>query len=105
MQKTTNYNLNKPEETDFYNVDDFNDNADIIDAELKKAQGKTLFATLTAGQTSLEITDSSITTNSTIDPYTSSYTIVAENIEVEDGKITMTFEAQADDVDVKVVVK
>ncbi len=34
--KTMNYNLTKPAQSDFYNVDDFNDNADIIDTELKK---------------------------------------------------------------------
>ncbi len=33
---TTNYNLKKPAENDFILVGDFNDNADIIDAELKK---------------------------------------------------------------------
>ena len=33
---TQNYNLKKPAEDDFYNVKDFNENADIIDAELKK---------------------------------------------------------------------
>ncbi|MCI1958582.1 MAG: hypothetical protein LKJ25_03040 [Clostridia bacterium] len=32
---TTNYNLKKPAQDDFYNVDDFNDNADIIDTQLK----------------------------------------------------------------------
>lgn len=36
MNKTTNYELNKPEGTDFYDVDDFNDNMDIIDTELAK---------------------------------------------------------------------
>ncbi|MFP3917705.1 hypothetical protein U5N28_07835 [Lysinibacillus telephonicus] len=36
MQKTTNYGLKKPEQTDFYNVQDFNDNADIIDQKLKE---------------------------------------------------------------------
>ena len=35
MNKTINYNLNKPEATDFYNVDDFNANMDAIDTELK----------------------------------------------------------------------
>lgn len=34
MQYTTNFNLKKPEGTDFYNVNDFNDNMDIIDNEL-----------------------------------------------------------------------
>lgn len=32
---TQNYNLKKPAEEDFYNVEDFNDNADIIDQALK----------------------------------------------------------------------
>lgn len=38
MKKTTNYNLLKPEKKDFYNVDDFNQNADTIDQELKKIE-------------------------------------------------------------------
>ncbi|MCC2864925.1 hypothetical protein LK494_03190 [Anaerovorax odorimutans] len=33
--KTENYNLIKPEETDFYNINDFNTNADLIDAAIK----------------------------------------------------------------------
>jgi len=36
MTTTTNYNLKKPAQSDFYNIDDQNDNMDIIDAELKK---------------------------------------------------------------------
>lgn len=35
---TENFKLKKPEQTDFYNIDDFNGNADIIDAELKNAK-------------------------------------------------------------------
>ena len=34
MKYTTNLNLKKPDQEDFYNVDDFNYNADIIDTEL-----------------------------------------------------------------------
>lgn len=33
---TTNYNLKKPADSDFINIADLNDNADIIDEELKK---------------------------------------------------------------------
>ena len=33
--RTTNFNLLKPAQEDFYNVDDFNANADIIDAALR----------------------------------------------------------------------
>lgn len=32
---TENYNLKKPAQEDFYNVDDFNNNADVIDSRLK----------------------------------------------------------------------
>lgn len=34
--KTTNYGLTKPAGSDYYNVNDFNDNADIIDEALKR---------------------------------------------------------------------
>lgn len=33
-QYTPNYNLKKPEQEDFYNVDDFNGNMDILDGKL-----------------------------------------------------------------------
>lgn len=35
MKYTSNYKMKKPESTDSYNVDDFNENTEIIDAELK----------------------------------------------------------------------
>ncbi|MCI1999545.1 MAG: hypothetical protein LKJ75_02610 [Clostridia bacterium] len=37
---TTNYNLKKPAQDDFYDVDDFNNNADIIDTQMKANAGK-----------------------------------------------------------------
>ncbi|MDF2870861.1 MAG: hypothetical protein K0R05_2436 [Anaerocolumna sp.] len=40
MEQTTNFNLKKPAPEDFYNVQDFNDNMDILDIELKEAQDK-----------------------------------------------------------------
>ena len=40
MQKTNNYNLNKPENDDLYDVNDMNDNMDVIDAELKEINTK-----------------------------------------------------------------
>ena len=36
MQLTPNYNLKKPEGTDPVDIQDFNDNAEILDTELKK---------------------------------------------------------------------
>ncbi|MGN6713436.1 MAG: hypothetical protein ACTHKA_17620, partial [Anaerocolumna jejuensis] len=38
MEQTTNYNLKKPAPEDFYSVEDFNGNMDILDAEIKEAQ-------------------------------------------------------------------
>lgn len=37
MNTTTHYNLNKPEINDYYDIDNFNDNADIIDTNLYTA--------------------------------------------------------------------
>lgn len=38
MQKTANYGLNKPDQTDFYEIGDFNENMDIIDSKLKEVE-------------------------------------------------------------------
>lgn len=40
MKYTDNYSLKKPDKEDFYNINDFNDNADIIDLEIKAANDK-----------------------------------------------------------------
>jgi len=40
VEKTPNYGLKKPAQIDFYDVDDFNHNADIIDEELKKVSNE-----------------------------------------------------------------
>lgn len=58
MEVTKNYALNKPEQDDFYDVDDFNKNADIIDEEL--AQKATA---IQLGR--VKVTDSSAVTDST----------------------------------------
>ena len=39
-KNTKNYNLIKPELDDFYNIEDFNQNADIVDRELKRLDDK-----------------------------------------------------------------
>lgn len=38
MKYTENLNLNKPDRTDFYNVEDFNKNMDILDAKIKEIE-------------------------------------------------------------------
>ncbi|MDR1755103.1 MAG: hypothetical protein LBR74_09455 [Eubacterium sp.] len=49
MKETKNYNLKKPERTDFFNIDDFNYNADIIEEELEKRASKELATITSAG--------------------------------------------------------
>jgi trimeric autotransporter adhesin len=49
MDETTNFKLKKPASEDYYNVQDFNDNMDILDEEVKKALDKDIFNHLTVG--------------------------------------------------------
>ena len=65
----------------------------------------TITGTLTAGQTSITLTNSAINENSTIEPYTSVYGVNPKTIEVSDKRITLTFKEQTEDIGVKVVVK
>lgn len=60
--------------------------------------------TLTAGSTSITLSDASITTTSTIDIYTDVFGIQPTNAVVATGSITLTFLAQASDITVKVRV-
>ncbi len=52
---TKNFNLKKPSEEDFYNIKDFNDNADIIDNKLKELENPFSYGTedLTPGESPL----------------------------------------------------
>lgn len=61
--------------------------------------------TLTAGSTSIELTNAAITTDKTFDFYTSSFGVNPKSAVVATGKITLTFEAQETDLQVKVEVK
>ena len=63
-----------------------------------------LTSTLTAGNTSVTISDAAIFTTSTIDIYTDVFGIQPTNAVVATGSITLTFLAQASDITVKVRV-
>ena len=60
--------------------------------------------TLTAGQTSITLSHGSITTDSTIDFYTSIFGVNPTAVSVSTGSVTLTFEAQSTNMDVKVRV-
>lgn len=63
-----------------------------------------LIDTLEAGETSITITDSSITTDSTIDFYTDVFGVNPIGAVVGTGQITLTFEERSSDLGVKVRV-
>jgi hypothetical protein len=152
MQRTENYRLFKPESTDNGSPEPFNNNADVIDAELNRlstglsrvddalvaaqgvlesgitsakvskldalptaskleeeiasARGKELTATLTAGSTALTFTDTSITSDTIVDNVlTSVYGVIPEDMTISNGSLTLTFEEQATDIGVKVVIR
>lgn len=52
---TNNYKLIKPAQEDFYNVDDFNNNADIIDSQLKAVSDKATSALPSSSYTAADI--------------------------------------------------
>jgi hypothetical protein len=85
--------------------------ADVLAEELRRiasAIGGTPYVevtgTLTAGQTSITLQDSSITTSSTIDYYTDTFGVSPTDAVVTTGQIVLTFDEQANDLGVKVRV-
>jgi hypothetical protein len=56
MNHTANYQLKKPEPSDYYDVEDFNSNADIIDAALHELSQTVVTGTVYGGQTQIDIT-------------------------------------------------
>ena len=65
----------------------------------------TITGTLTAGSTSLVLSNAAITTDSAIDIYTDKWGVNPSDVVVVAGKVTLTFEAQAAALNVKVEVK
>ncbi len=74
----------------------------ILSVDNTVLRGKTLTGTLTAGDTAIEIQDDAITANSMIDIYTTVYGLNPTDVTLEDDTLTITFEAQQEDVGVKV---
>jgi len=63
-----------------------------------------LTGTLTAGNTTLTLTNAAITTSSLVDVYTNVFGLSPTNITVSIGTMTLTFTAQQSDVSVKVLI-
>lgn len=74
--------------------------------EIASARGKELTATLPQGQTTLTFTDAGITANTIVDNIlTSIYGVTPEDMTISNGSLTLTFDAQASDLGVKVVIR
>ena len=78
--------------------------SDNIIGAINEVAGTWVTGTLTAGSTSLTLSDASITSSSTFDIYVSDFGIQPTNAVVATGSITLTFLAQASDITVKVRV-
>ena len=71
---------------------------------INEVAGTTLSGTLLAGNTSITLSDASITSSSMVDVY-NDLGVGWESITASTGSVTVTFEAQAQDMTVKVVIK
>ena len=92
MQKTTNYELNKPEATDQYNIEHFNDNADTIDAQMKAnadAISSLDSAAMKKANNLSDLDNKSTAMTNIIDSYTaaSDANVNSDNIEVMTRKV------------------
>lgn len=77
--------------------------AKTIFGAINELAGVVLSGTLTAGQTSIILTDPSITASSTLaNVWINVFGVFPTNIVIADGSITLTFESQASDIGVKV---
>lgn len=74
--------------------------------KLLKLQGICLTDTLTAGNTSITFEDDAITDDCIIDFYTSIYGVNPKSIDNSTfGKLTLTFKAQENDMEVRIIIK
>lgn len=71
---------------------------------INEVAGKKLTATLTAGSTSLTFTDSAITTDSLISVFTEGG-LLFNSISTAVGSVVLTFDEQATDVAVAIIVR
>lgn len=88
-----------------YSFNGLNTTSKNVIGSINEVKGKEVTGTLLAGNTSITLQDAAITTTSTIDIYTDVFGISPESVAVATGEITITFEEQAADLGVKVVIK
>ena len=72
---------------------------------IPQAIGKQISGTLTAGSTTITLSDASITADSWVKPYASVWGVMCTNMVISAGSVVLTFEAQASDITVGVEVR
>lgn len=94
MQKTENYGLNKPDLEDFYNVEDFNENMDVLDAKMKeieeKADPEVVQGHIANTDNPHEVTKEQVglgsVPNVSTNNQTPTYTVLSDNAELSSGE-------------------
>ena len=84
-------------------IDDVNGLQEKIDT--KQDKPTTVTGTLSTGSTSITLSNDAITEDSTIDFYTSIYGVNPKTVTVISGNVTLTFDAQTTDMNIKVVIE
>lgn len=69
------------------------------------ASGGRIFGTLQTGETEITLVDARLNTNNILTFYTSIYGIAPNEVEVSEGTITLTFDAQEEDIVVCVEIE
>lgn len=86
---------------DTFGAKDINDTNTAVN-ELNKNLSNLPTGTLSSGSTSVTIADTSIKADGLIDIYTDVYGVNPTSVDISDGSITITFDIQESDIQVKV---
>nr|DAG76595.1 MAG TPA: hypothetical protein [Caudoviricetes sp.] len=101
--------LNTVSSTTENHIPAFDENGQLVDSGKAASDfvptPTTITGTLTAGSTSLVLSNAAITTDSTIDIYTDKWGVNPTDVTVVTGKLTLTFDAQDSALGVKVEVR
>ena len=88
-----------------YNYNALNTTAKNPIGAINELRGTELTAVLSAGSTTVTISDAAILTTSTVDIYTDVFGVNPEDVAVTTGQIVLTFPEQENNLNIKVVIR
>lgn len=88
-----------------YNYNTLNTTSKNVIGAVNELKGTELTAVLSAGSTTVTISDAAILTTSTVDIYTDVFGVNPEDVTVTTGQIVLTFPEQENNLNVKVVIR